>query len=115
MSLPPLPQMEQLQSSLQAACEEKVQLEEDLQRNRETVGWDGREVQCPTSPSSFWSNHLVFQVAETQSLQHLLELQLQEKEDRMVEAERSSLQREAQLEQQVSSEAPQLVPWFSQI
>lgn len=57
----------------------------------------------------------MFQVAETQSLQHALELQLQEKEARMVEAERASLQREAQLEQQVSSEAPQQAPRFSQI
>lgn len=49
----------------------------------------------------------MFQVAETRSLQDALELQLQEKEAMMEEAGRESLQREAQLEQKVSSGAPQ--------
>lgn len=34
-----LPQIEQLQTSLQAACDERSRLEDDLQRNKEMVSW----------------------------------------------------------------------------
>lgn len=43
----------------------------------------------------------MLQVAETQSLRHALQLQLQEKEERIVEVERLHQEKEAQLEQQV--------------
>lgn len=41
-----LPQMEQLQTSLQAANDERIRLEDDLQRNKEMVSWDRFESQC---------------------------------------------------------------------
>lgn len=59
---------------------------------------------------------MVLKVAETQSLQHALQLQLQEKEKRISETESLSQQKEAQLEQQVfHQEILQHIPHFSQI
>ncbi|TWW75195.1 E Centromere protein [Takifugu flavidus] len=67
-------EIEQLQTSLQAANDQRIQLEDELQRNSELT-------------------------VETPNLQNAL--QLQEKDQRNTENERMSQQREAQLEQQI--------------
>ncbi|XP_011609555.2 centromere-associated protein E isoform X4 [Takifugu rubripes] len=67
-------QIEQLQTSLQAANDQRIQLEDELQRNSELT-------------------------VETPNLQNAH--QLQEKDQRNTENERMSQQREAQLEQQI--------------
>ncbi|KAM9339637.1 LOW QUALITY PROTEIN: centromere-associated protein E [Symphorus nematophorus] len=69
--------IEQLQGNLQAVSEQKSQLEVDLQRNMEMA-------------------------TETQSLLQSLQQQLQEQNQRNIDLERLSQERQAQLEQQIA-------------
>nr|XP_033505094.1 centromere-associated protein E isoform X1 [Epinephelus lanceolatus] len=70
-------EIEQLQATLQAVSEQKSQLEVDLQHNMEMA-------------------------AETQSLLHSLQQELQEQNQRNADLERLSQERQAQLEQEVA-------------
>ncbi|XP_049914414.1 centromere-associated protein E isoform X11 [Epinephelus moara] len=70
-------EIEQLQATLQAVSEQKSQLEADLQHNMEMA-------------------------AETQSLLHSLQQELQEQNQRNADLERLSQERQAQLEQEVA-------------
>ncbi|XP_049446552.1 centromere-associated protein E isoform X2 [Epinephelus fuscoguttatus] len=70
-------EIEQLQTTLQAVSEQKSQLEADLQHNTEMA-------------------------AETQSLLHSLQQELQEQNQRNTDLERLSQERQAQLQQEVA-------------
>nr|XP_046266272.1 centromere-associated protein E isoform X2 [Scatophagus argus] len=70
-------EIEQLQASLQAVSEQKSKLEDDLQHNMEMA-------------------------TETQNLLHSLEQQLQDQNQRNIDLERLSAERQAQLEQQIA-------------
>lgn len=116
--------MEQLQASLQAVSDQKIRLEEDLQRQAEMVRRSVRTVLTGLTAhehlGSWFVPHFflsrvgdprlppcnIFQTSETQNLLHALEQQLQEQNQRNVDLERSSQEIQVQLEQQVGSVQP---------